>query len=87
MPSYKLTSFAAFVVAATAVKLRTTTSTLNAAGNWVLDETRLECTAPRYSANERTVEVEASPEGYWDAYSYLTSDWCYDDADGNQQCD
>ena len=70
MQTLKLASFAAFIVASNAIKLRTTTSSMNAASNWVVDETRLACTAPRYSANERTVEVEASPEGYWDAYSY-----------------
>ena len=80
MQTLKLASFA---IAANAIKLRSTTSSMNAAVNWVHDETRLACTATRYPANERTVEVEASPEGFWDAYSYKTMDWCYDDADGN----
>ena len=78
MQSLKLVSFAAFVLAANAIKLRTKTSSMNKSKDWHLDESNPACLGS-YSETDEVVTVPASE--WYEEYSYKKFHYCYQDGD------
>jgi hypothetical protein len=74
MQSLKLVSFAAFVLAANAVKLRTKTSGMNKSEDWHLDTSNPACLG-NYVESDEVVTVPASE---WnEEYTYKKWHYCY----------